>query len=394
MRKRLLMELNFIDKLNTAAIDIANGISGFFTNEKPPVAPAPTDGTINLPSDLFARADAQTEWWYYTGHCKTETSREFGFELVFFKRRTDSDKIGIFPATVIGNPMYFAHFAVSDVTGQRFRYDHIRSFGTPLEPRVAMSETSYDVSMGDWSIREIGGKHILRGTIDGLTFDAILDAAKPPVPNGDDGNGIARKNQGTSKHFSFTRMNVVGKLTDNGESEEFTGSAWMDREYGAWEQGGGWDWFSIQFEDNSELMLYQYKTADGQTYGESTGTYVTADGTARYLKRSDFEIETLANWKSMNTAATYPTRWQVTVPSLDIDVTVKSLIDDQELDTRGTTMIVYWEGACSVAGTKGGNEVEGRAYVELVGYDRSHESVGIGDFFFGKTVKQFSEMFA
>lgn len=394
VRNRLLMELNFIDKLNTAATDIANGISGFFADEKPPVAPAPTDGTIDLPSDLFARAEAQTEWWYYTGHCRTTSGREFGFELVFFKRRTDGDMIGIMPASVIGNPMYFAHFAVSDVTRQQFRYDHIRTFGTALEVKAAMSETSYDVSMGDWSIREVGGKHILRGTLDGLSFDAILEATKAPVPNGDNGNGIARKNQGTSKHFSFTRMNVTGKLTDNGESEEFTGSAWMDREYGAWEQGGGWDWFSIQFEDNSELMLYQYKTADGQTYGESTGTYVSADGTCQYLKRSEFDIETLTNWVSVGTAAKYPSSWQVKVPSLDIDVMVKALIDDQELDTRGTTMIVYWEGACSVVGTKGHKGVSGRAYVELVGYDRSHETVGIGDFFFGKTVKQMADMFA
>src|SRR5687768_11494747 len=46
---------------------------------------------VNLPRDLWAHLDAQTEWWYYTGHATTASGREFGFELVFFKRRTDLD---------------------------------------------------------------------------------------------------------------------------------------------------------------------------------------------------------------------------------------------------------------------------------------------------------------
>lgn len=386
------MELDLIDKISGTANDLANGVAGLFGAEKRPIAQAPSDGMIDLPADLFARPDAQTEWWYYTGHCSTNAGREFGFELVFFKRRTDADKIGIVPMSIVGNPLYFAHFAISDITGQRFRYDHIRNFGTPIEPRVTMSETSYDVQMGDWSVREIGGKHLLRGTLDGLTFDAILEAVKAPVPNGDDGNGIARKNQGASKHFSFTRMSVAGRLTDGGKSEEFSGTAWMDREYGAWEQGGGWDWFSIQFDDGSELMLYQYKTLEGGAFGDSTGTFVAADGTAKYFKRSDFEIETILSWASTRTGAMYPSRWEIRVPGLGIDVTVRSLIDDQELDTRGTTMIVYWEGACDVRGSIGDNAAAGKAYVELVGYDRSHESVGITDFFFGKAVKQLTDM--
>src|SRR3712207_7275657 len=43
---------------------------------------------------LYAHREAQTEWWYYTGHMRTERGRRFGFELVFFKRRTDLDRFG------------------------------------------------------------------------------------------------------------------------------------------------------------------------------------------------------------------------------------------------------------------------------------------------------------
>ncbi|MCB1025859.1 MAG: hypothetical protein KDB79_15800, partial [Acidobacteria bacterium] len=59
------------------------------------------DGTelapVELPRDLFAHKNAQTEWWYYTGHAETQEGSRFGFELVFFKRRTDLDKFSVVP---------------------------------------------------------------------------------------------------------------------------------------------------------------------------------------------------------------------------------------------------------------------------------------------------------
>ena len=386
------MQDNFFQPIEDFAGSILSGAAGLLGyGSGDELRKPPTDGKVTLPDDLFAQAGAQTEWWYYTGHCKTGSGREFGFELVFFKRRTDRDKIGIVPMNILANPMYFAHFAISDVTRQSFRYEHIRSFGMPLDVPVSMSETACDVKLGGWSLREVAGKHILHATFeDGLAFDAILDPAKPVVLNGD--NGITKKKDGASKHFSYTRMNVAGQLGNNGEIEPFTGTAWMDREFGSWEQGN-WDWFSIQFDDGTELMMYAFQDETGSFNGESTSTYVDKDGNCIYLKPQDFEIESLSMWVSPHTAAEYPSGWQVRVPSLDIDINITPLIDDQELDTRGSTMIVYWEGACKVSGAKGSGSGAGRAYVELVGYDMSHLQAGIGDFLFGKTIQRVKEMF-
>jgi len=185
-------------------------------------------------------------------------------------------------------------------------------------------------------------------------------------------------------------MKANGRLRNGRESEEFTGYAWMDREFGAWGQGE-WDWFSIQFDDETELMIYQFKTGSGKMDGESTGTFVDAEGNCKYLKRQDFDIETTGDWTSRN-GAVYPSGWRVRVDSHDIDIQIKPLIEDQELDTRGSTMVVYWEGACSVFGTRSATNIAGRAYVELVGYDRSHTSVGVADFLFGKQLKSIREL--
>ncbi len=345
------MYKELVQPFESAAATLLDGVAAFLSYSEGDLRDAPTDGRVTLPDDLFAKPDVQTEWWYYTGHCRTETGREFGFELVFFKRRTDRDRIGVLPVSAIANPMYFPHFAISDITAQTFRYDSIRSFDKPFDTPVKMSSTSCDLRLGDWTLREVAGKHILHASLgDDLVFDAILEPTKPIVLNGDNGSGIAQKGAGSSVHFSFTRMNVNGRLQSGSDSEEFTGSAWMDREFGSWGEGE-WDWFSIQFDDNTELMIYQFKTASGEMDGESTGTFVDAAGNCKYLKRKDFEIEATGSWTSRN-GSVYPSGWRVRVADLDLDIRIEPLIKDQELDTRGSTMVVYWEGVCSVKGSK------------------------------------------
>ena len=47
-------------------------------------------------------------------------------------------------------------------------------------------------------------------------------------------------------------------------------------------------------------------------------------------------------------------------------------MNDQELDTRPSTGVVYWEGSQVVSGTRSGTAISGQAYVELTGYGPSH----------------------
>ena len=385
------MNESFFRPLEYLADAAISGITEFLGYGGARLRQAPSDGTVTLPDDLFAKPDVQTEWWYYTGHCETEAGRHFGFELVFFKRRTDLDKLGVFPMTALANPMYFAHFAVSDIDERNFRFEHIRSFNKPFDVPVSMSETACDIRLGEWSLREVACKHILHATLkDGLVFDAILESDKPIVLNG--GDGITRKKSGASNHFSYTRMNVTGQLASDGKRENVTGLAWMDREFGIWEQGD-WDWFSIQFDDETELMIYQFKSETGEMNGDSTGTFVDRDGTCKYLTRPEFEINVRSKWTSEKTGAEYPSHWNVKVPSLGIDIEIEPFIADQELDTRGTTMIVYWEGACRVSGQRSGAPVCGKAYVELVGYDRSHEEMNIATFLFSDPMRRIQALF-
>ena len=63
--------------------------------------------------------------------------------------------------------------------------------------------------------------------------------------------------------------------------------------------------------------------------------------------------------------------WTITIPALRIALTLDPLLDDQELVTRSSTRVTYWEGAVAAQGSFDGVAVRGEGYVEMTGYDRA-----------------------
>lgn len=384
-----------IDQVHAGATSFFESVTASLVGEAHPLRDGTEFDPVELPRDLFAHSNVQTEWWYYTGHMRSESGREFGFELVFFKRRTDLDKFSVVPLRLIGNPYYFAHFALTDRGSKTFRYAHRKSANGPLDLPASAAESHFYLNLGDWSVRETGGSHVVRATLeDGTVFEASLRPEKPVVLNGE--NGVSYKDEGqASRYFAYTRMSVDGNLTIDGRPEKLQGSAWMDREFGTWtptENQKGWDWFSIQLDNGCELMCYLLRNSKGEASAYSSGTFVDENGSVTKLSSKDFEITADGIWKSPRSGAEYPNDWRISVPSLSLDLTVTPSVPDQELDTRGSTMIVYWEGACDVRGTAGTSELNGNAYVELVGYDRSHESPNLAYFLVGNPAEFLSRM--
>lgn len=350
---------------------------------------------VELPRDLYAHALAQTEWWYYTGHLRTETSKHTGFELVFFKRRTDLDRFGVVPLRLVANPLYLAHFALTEQESKRFRYEHRKTTNGGLDAPAHYSASSYYLKLGNWYAREAHGLHLLRASLkDGTLLELALKPVKPAILNGHASDGVSFKDHGeASRYFSYTRMTAEGTITIGKQVEKVVGTSWMDREFGTWtttENQKGWDWFSFQFDDETELMVYHIRDEFDCPSSFSSGSFIDREGNRTHLAREDFELTPTGYWKSPATDAVYPSGWRVRVAKFEIDVTVTPVLKNQELDTRGTTMVIYWEGACVAEGTRGANRLTGRAYVELVGYDRSHEKPSIASFLFGSLKHPFT----
>jgi predicted secreted hydrolase len=185
--------------------------------------------------------------------------------------------------------------------------------------------------------------------------------------------GVSRKgerDEQTSHYYSFTRMKTEGKLVLDGRAIPVTGVSWMDHEFGTnqlREEQVGWDWFSLQMLDKSELMFYQIRRQDGSVEPASAGTWITRDGAGIPLKREDVKIDVLEHWRSPQSGANYPARWRIAVPSLRLAVELTPTVSGQELVTH-STQVTYWEGSVTVTGTREGQPVSGDGYAELTGY--------------------------
>ena len=82
-------------------------------------------------------------------------------------------------------------------------------------------------------------------------------------------------------------------------------------------------------------------------------------------------ITPLGTWHSPKSGATYPMGWRVAIPSFGISLVLQPVMKDQELVTRSSTRVTYWEGAVDAAGSFGNVAVNGRGYVEMTGYERA-----------------------
>lgn len=321
-----------------------------------------------FPRDHGSHPEYKTEWWYYTGHFTADNGHRYGFELTFFRaaltppepKETNWDMQNVMPA----------HFAITDVTAKEFRYYEKLNRASPFTADAAIGRldvfnegwramTNPD---GSWRIIAKDGKDSL---------DLTLRTNKPPAIHGENGISIKAPAAGYASHYySMTSLDATGTI--NGQRGH--GQAWMDHEFGSSvlrENQQGWDWYSIQLDNDSEIMLYVIRRTDGTPDVTSSGSLIASDGRVIHIRREQMRITPLAKWKSPKSGATYPMGWRVELPSFNVKLTVRPLMNAQELITRGSTNITYWEGACNVTGSFGGTPVQGDAYVEMTGYDRA-----------------------
>jgi predicted secreted hydrolase len=147
------------------------------------------------------------------------------------------------------------------------------------------------------------------------------------------------------------------------------GSAWFDHQWGDFISvgGGGWDWFAVNLADGTDLTLSLVRDAVGND-SLVYGTVVSADGTVRHLGREAFTVDVAGHWTSPATGAVYPAGWTIRIPGDDLVIDLRPTVAAQELDTRATTGVVYWEGSQVVHATRAGTPLDGEGYVELTGY--------------------------
>jgi len=348
--------------------------------------PRPADPQpVSLPADDAAH-DRLTEWWYYTGHLVDQTGAHWGFEDVIFRAER-----GGFPVS------WASHLALTDEAGQQFHYAQRAEIGPQVNVRAVASTGGAapaamfslgirGLDLGDpttftrapWTMSGADGIDGLdasalpaetRGDpVDGFGLVLSLAATKPPALH--DGDGYVDFGPaGGSYYYSRTAMTASGSITVGARTLQVTGTAWFDHQWGDFISvgGGGWDWFALNLGDGTDVTLSMVRATDG-TYPLVYGTLVAPDGATRHLGPADFTVAATAHWTSPATSVTYPAGWSIAIPSAGITAQLTPSVPQQELDTRATTGVVYWEGSQRVVATVGGRNVGGQAYVELTGY--------------------------
>ncbi len=329
-----------------------------------------------FPRDHAAHKEFKTEWWYYTGHLNAADGRTFGYELTFFRSALDPQEApGRLPweSQWTAQDVYPAHFAISDISNKQFFFaDRLNRGKAHL---AGAEESVYHVWNELWFAELLGGRHVLRAEDDRYSLHLLLAPQKPPIIHGT--HGISQKADcaGCASHYySLTRLKSEGVLYINGEPVPVLGMSWMDHEFGSnqlAENQVGWDWFSLQLSDETDLMLYLLRLDDGTLDPNSSGTWVAKSGVSHHLERDDYTVTPLGEWKSSKSGATYPMGWRIQVPEKELNLHVIPVFEDQELVTGGSTNITYWEGACRVTGTSGNKTISGQGYVEMTGYAKA-----------------------
>jgi len=327
--------------------------------------------TWRFPRDNGAHDAYRTEWWYFTGILNDDRGDRYGFEVTFFR-----EGVGLKPEDP-GNPwslrdIYFAHFAITDVSGKRFIIDERASRTGPGLAGASLDHLG--VWLLDWRAHEEGGRLFLEAKSDIAQLNLELDAMKPPVLQGD--KGLSRKGSlpgQASYYVSFTDLRTSGLLLIPrlAHPVRVRGISWFDHEFGSTQLApnqSGWDWFGLHLSDGRDLMLYFLRRTDGSAEPESSGTIVDRSGRVRHLTVSQVRIDVLDHWRSQKTGGLYPIRWRVRVPSEGLDVTLSPLLADQELSTPESTGVTYWEGAVDGQGTSGNGKVTCQGYAEMTGY--------------------------
>lgn len=345
-------------------------------NPSPQYRAASPGYAYSFPRDHFNHPGFQTEWWYYTGNVKSANGQAFGFQMTFFRQAMGRNQPQDSPWVI--EDLYLAHVALSDLSGGKFYHsERLNRAGPGI---AGVSRESGRIWNGNWQVLWAGNRQTLEAVADAWTLRLTLDSRKPPVIHGQ--RGISRKGPGpgqASHYISLTRLAASGTIEISGQAFDVQGTAWMDHEFFthplAPEQVG-WDWLSLQLNDQAELMLFRLRRQDGSLDPYSAATYVDSSGKARHLSAREFTLRPLEQrpedrWTSPATGAVYPLRWQASVPSLGLNVEVTTRLPQQEVTTSGRLAPNYWEGAIEVRGTRGSSApVTGAGYLEMTGYDR------------------------
>ncbi|MCL1120556.1 carotenoid 1,2-hydratase [Shewanella seohaensis] len=335
---------------------------------------------FQFPQDHLAHQDFRQEWWYLTANLTTENGEQLGAQWTQFRvalkpKHTGPQNEGATPkSTWATEQLYFAHSALTSST-----YHLAHEKWSRAHPSLAdVSADPYQIRLDNWQWRSQSNELFpatLSVATDDFSYQLELNSQAPLQYQGDKGYSIkSRDGKVASYYYSQPFITIHGEITRhikiNGQVEnrveKVTGQGWLDREWSSQflnKSQQGWDWFALRLDDGSALMLFQLREqfSDKAQSAFYSARRMFADGTGRNINSRDTPDGikmTPLEWQTTSTGK-YPIRWQVQIPSEQIDIRISPLNPNSAMALSTS----YWEGPIELKGSHSGT-----GYMELTGY--------------------------
>jgi len=260
------------------------------------------------------------EWWYFNGNLVDKHGNKYAFMNCLFKadpRKTNIPIVDKIPAKEV----YFSHSVLSDLKKEKCV---VRTHPLSIISEDSLKSKNLFINylnpspFGYINNEFIETKNGFK--IKNEDLELFLKIKKKPFLHNK--NGIFNVRGKKVFYYSFTNLEVEGKIMIHGKPIEVAGKAWMDHEWSEFAGEKNWNWFSIQLNNDVEIMI--------QDYNNKENVYVGINGKKPEFS-NDAVFVTKKLWKSKLTGAEYPVEWEILIPSKDIVLDIYAPIKNQEI---------------------------------------------------------------
>ncbi|MGF1869526.1 lipocalin-like domain-containing protein [Photobacterium indicum] len=323
------------------------------TNEYQPVVKG---YELSFPRDHNSHPAFKSEWWYFTANLETDAGKQIAVQWTLFRIAT-----GLEQSKAIGwkkPQIYMAHAVITTDEkvwkAERFSRGGIGQAGVLRKP--------YRAWLDNWSWRSLGQDPfpgLLEFEDGDMSARLDINNVGSIVLQGE--NGYSKKhatNDIASYYYSAPFLDINGSITLDDIQYNVTGKGWYDREWSSSmlsKSQQGWDWFSIQLDDGSALMISQVREKNALPF--YFGSRSWPDGRVVQLGTSDIRLTPII-YTSVE-GKNVPLNWRLDVRSQDLKLKVEAVRKEQWLPF----VFPYWEGPIKVVGSH-----SGQGFMELTGY--------------------------
>ena len=317
---------------------------------------------LTFPADHQAHPSFRHEWWYLTANLIDEDGNALGVQWTQFRFAAAPENSAEQTKQTVwqSQQIYMAHSAITT----RDKHYADEKWSRDQADLAGVSDSPFRVYLDDWqwtSTTDDLFPATLNANSDQFGYSLKLTNNAPYQKQGEQGYSTKSSDgKVASYYYSQPFINVSGEVIIDRVTHQVSGKGWIDREWSSQfllDSQQGWDWFALRLGDETSLVVFQLRNS---TTGEASYAHarlMQQDGSGIAISQQDITL--IATKQTEIDGRDYPTEWQISIPTQQIELTVSALNPKAKMPLS----VPYWEGPISIEGTHSGS-----GYMELTGY--------------------------